>query len=445
MRGPVAPAMKPVPSAAARQFSTVDHLSVSVLWLALYAQWLTVVPIIVPDQIAGILGADSAAREGVTGTVIGAGAAVALVVAPIAGALSDRLRAPHGRRRPFLVAGVLATCISLTLLSLFGAGGSVLLYALVILNLQFWWNWVAGPYAGLIPDVVPTGGQSAASGWMNVMSILGTIIGNVLVSALYRPGRVLPVIGAFVALNLVCLILTVRGVREPPASGAEHPFDLRLLVRSFYLDPKAHANFYWVLITRLLGNMGIWSVFTFLLFYTESIVGIERAAAAQLLPGLLGAGAVLAIPASLIGVRLADRYGVVRLVLATSWVMAAGALCYVLIALHPSLTLVVPVILVFSAAYGAYGAVDWALALKVLPAGQDAGKDMGIWHISMVLPQILGPAATGWLITAIKTAGSARLAYAVAFAIAAMWFTLAALLVTRVRLPLPVESPSSAA
>jgi Na+/melibiose symporter-like transporter len=297
-----------------------------------------------------------------------------------------------------------------------------------------WWNWTAGPYAGLIPDVVPAGAASVSSGWMNVMSILGTIIGNVMVAALYRPGQVLPVIAAFVALSLVCLVLTLRGVHEPPASGAEHSFDPGAFVRSFYLAPRAHANFYWVLITRLLGNMGIWSVFTFLLFYIESVVGIERETAARLLPALLGAGAVLAIPASLLGVRLAERHGVVRLVRATSWIMAAAAMCYVLIVLHPALELVVPVILVFSAAYGAYGATDWALALKVLPAGKDVGKDMGIWHISMVLPQILGPAATGWLITAIKTASSARLAYAIAFTIAALWFTLAAVLVARVRL-----------
>jgi hypothetical protein len=73
--------------------------------------------------------------------------------------------------------------------------------------------------------------------------------------------------------------------------------------------------------------------------------------------------------------------------------------------------------------------------LKVLPAGQDAGKDMGIWHVSMVVPQILGPAAMGWMISAIEAAASARVAYAVAFAIAALWFAPAALLVNCVRLP----------
>lgn len=430
---------------SARPFSTADHIAVSILWLALYAQWLTVVPTIVPDQVAGILGPHSAFREGISGSIIAAGAAVALVITPVAGALSDRLRTARGRRRPFLVSGIAAASIALALLVPFGPGSSILLYALAILNLQFWWNWAAGPYAGLIPDAVPAAAQSTASGWMNAMSIVGTILGNALVAALYRPGRMLPVIAAFVALNLTCLALTLRGVREPIAVGAGRPFDLRGFVRSFYLEPRTHRNFYWVLLTRLLANMGIWSVFTFLLFYLESVVGIERMAAARLLPGLLGAGAVLAIPASLAGTRLADRHGIVRLVRITSWIMAAAALCYVLIAMHPRLVLVVPVVLAFSAAYGAYGAVDWALALNVLPSGQDSGKDMGIWHIAMVLPQMLGPAATGWLITAIRTAASERLAYAVAFALAALWFALAALLIGRVRLAVRTEAPGDAA
>jgi len=96
--------------------------------------------------------------------------------------------------------------------------------------------------------------------------------------------------------------------------------------------------------------------------------------------------------------------------------------------------LVVPVALVFSAAYGAYQSVDWALALEVLPTGSSAGKDMGIWHISMVLPQILGPAGTGWMLSWVKGFAGAGPAYVVAFAIAAAWFVLAAWLVSRVRL-----------
>jgi Major Facilitator Superfamily len=233
-------------------------------------------------------------------------------------------------------------------------------------------------------------------------------------------------------LNLVCLAVTLARVREPPAPGDPHPFKLAGFVRSFYIDPHLHGNFYWVLITRLVANMGIWSIFTFLLFYVQDVVGIANPT--NVLPALLGVGAVVAIPASMIGIRLAARYGIVEVVRGTSWIMAAAAICYVLIALRPSLIVLIPVVIVFSASYGAYQAVDWALALAVLPSSSGAGKDMGIWHVSMVLPQIVGPATTGWLISGLKSATSANVAYTVAFGIAALWFVLASMLVGRVRL-----------
>jgi MFS family permease len=207
MRVQDAEAAGPDAPAVVRQLSTADHMVVSVLWLALNAQWLTVVPIVVPDQVAAIVGPDDASKAGIVGSVTAAGAFVALVVSPIAGALSDRLRAPRGRRRPFLIYGVIATCIALVPLAMFGSASSLALYVLAILNLQFWWNWTAGAYAGLIPDIVPPEAQSRASGWLNVMTIVGTVLGNVLIWALYRPDRAGPLIGAFIALNLGCLAL----------------------------------------------------------------------------------------------------------------------------------------------------------------------------------------------------------------------------------------------
>jgi len=101
-----------------------QHVVVSLLWLALSAQWMTVVPIIVPDQVAVIVGADSAAKEGISGTILAAGAVVALIVAPISGALSDRSQHPRGRRRLFLIAGVLGSCVGLLLLLPFGPGAT---------------------------------------------------------------------------------------------------------------------------------------------------------------------------------------------------------------------------------------------------------------------------------------------------------------------------------
>ena len=408
-----------------------QQVRLAVLWFAMFAQWLTVLPVILPDQVSQILGPSNINREGWIGTIAAAGAVVALVVAPLVGALSDRLRAARGRRRPFLIVGVSGSCVSLLLLIPFDAGGSIGLYVVAIINLQFWWNMVSGAYAGLVPDVVPERDQPTASGWLNVMTIAGTIVGNILVAVTYRSGHATTAMACFVAISLVCLWLTLS-VREPPSYGASDRFRLGAFLRSFLIDPSAHRNFYWVLVTRLLSNMGVWSVLTFLLSYLQDVIGVERPE--QVLPMLLGAGALFAIPASLWGVRLADRHGIVRIVRLASWIMATTVIGYVLVALQPSLFLVAPLVIVYAAAYGAYQAVDWALALRVLPSRDAAGKDMGVWHVSMVLPQILGPAGTGWLISWAKAAISPSFAYVLAFGLAALWLALAAALVSRIQL-----------
>jgi MFS family permease len=304
---------------------------------------------------------------------------------------------------------------------------------LAYLNLQFWWNWAAGPLAGLIPDVVPARHQATASGWMNIIIILGMIVGNALVYQFYKPDHIAPIVVIFIMLSLLCLWLTLEWAVELPAVDRSRPGIP--FFRSFYLSPRQHPDFYLVLATRLLSNMGIWSTFGFLLFYLENILGLAPDEATALLPTLLIMGSGLAIPASLIGVRLADRLGLVFVVQVTSWIMAAATLCYVLIALHPSVMLIVPVVAAYSIGSGAFGAADWYLAMKVLPKGQDVGKDFGIWHVCMVLPQIVAPSTIGVLITLVKTHISPGVAYELAFAIGAFWFVLAALLVGRVRIP----------
>jgi Na+/melibiose symporter-like transporter len=425
---------RPAPPQSVR-FSLSDQIAVSLLWFALFANWLTVVPVIIPDQIALILGPDTAVKEGVSGSILAIGAFMALVMAPVAGALSDRVRNKKGRRRPFLIVGMAGTCVALALLVPFGAGSNILLYALAILNLQFWWNWACGPYAGLIPDVVPPATQAAASAWMNIMSILGTFAGNGIAVALYVHGHPAAAISGLIAINLACLAVTLLRVREPPAAGADRSFQLGAFARSFWLPPAMHQNFYRVLVTRLFANLGVWSLMTFLLFYLQDVVGVAEPA--RILPMVLGIGALLGIPASLLAAWLTRPYGIVAIVRVTSWMMAGAAIAYVLIALHPHWLLMAPVAFVYFSGWGAYQAVDWALALRVLPRSEAAGKDMGIWHVALVLPQILGPLSTGWIISGAKWAVSARFAYVLAFAIAALWFSLAAVLVARVRLPQP--------
>ena len=71
-------------------------------------------------------------------------------------------------------------------------------------------------------------------------------------------------------------------------------------------------------------------------------------------------------------------------------------------------------------------------AIDVLPGGEDAAKDMGIWHVALVLPQILAPAITGLTLNALKST-SLLLGYTVVFILTAIWFVLGTVFVRQIR------------
>jgi MFS family permease len=411
-----------------RRFTALDQFYVSCLWLAYNIQWGALLAIVVPHQIQAMVG--PARKEVYNGLIGPIGATMALVITPIAGALSDRSRHPWGRRRPFLLAGVLMNILFLGLLAGFGPGSPIGLFALCYMGLQLGCNWWGGPYAGLIPDVVPEKQRGSASGWMGVMTASGVIIGALAAGQLIRGGSYAAIYALIVVGLLVMLVLTFRGVREQPNQQPPAPFDLGSFVRSFWIDPREHRNFYWLLITRGMVTMGIYSVFTFFQYFLEDVIRVSDPA--KVASYLIGTITFMSIPCSFLAGQRSDRLGRKPLVYLSGGLMALALTIYIAVAFFPSLTFTFIVAAIFGCGYGAYTAVDWALALDVLPAGENAAKDMGIWHVSMVLPQIIAPAITGLTLNALKS-HSLLLGYTVVFAMTAVWFILGTVFVRQIR------------
>jgi MFS family permease len=413
---------------AKRRFTALDQFFVSCLWLAYNVQWGALLGIVLPDQVATIVG--PAQKEKYLGLVLPIGAMVSLFITPIAGALSDRSRSPLGRRRPFLLSGVLLSILFLYLLAGLGKGSNIWLLALCYMGLQFGANWWGGPYAGLIPDVVPEEQRGTASGWMAVMNGLGVIIGALAAGRLVHEGQYLAVYTLIAVSLLVMLGLTTWGVRERRIDRDPGRFDLGAFLRSFWLDPKEYRDFYWVLITRGFMSMGIYSVFNFFQYFLMDVIGVSNPP--KQASYLIGTITILGIPTSFLAGSLSDRYGRKPMVYASGGLMAAAMLIYVAVAFFPNLPFTYIVAGLFGMGYGAYTAVDWALALDVLPAREDSAKDMGIWHVSMVLPQIIAPAVTGLTLNALK-GHSLLLGYTVVFAMTALWFLLGTVFVRQIR------------
>jgi MFS family permease len=424
----MAEAIAPTPAVPARRFTTLDQFFVSCFWLAYNVHWGALIAIVLPSQIATIVG--DAQKEFYNGLIPPLGAMVSLMITPIAGALSDRSRSRFGRRRPYMAVGTLVNILFLILIAGFSTGSNIWLFLLCYMGIQLGNNWSGGPYAGLIPDVVPHEKRGAASGWLGLMTAVGTLIGALAAGRLIQNGNYWPIYILIIAALAIMLALTLWGVRERPNTVDPGPFDIGAFLRSFLLDPKIYRDFYWVLITRGLVTMGIYSVFTFFQYFLKDIIKVANPAEQS--SYLIGVIIVTGIPTSIIAGSLSDRYGRKPMVYLSGGLMALASVIFIAVALLPSMAFTFAVGALFGFGYGAYQAVDWALAIDVLPGGEDAAKDMGIWHVAIVLPQIIAPAITGLTLNALKGT-SLLLGYTVVFVMTAVWFILGTVFVRLIR------------
>jgi MFS family permease len=426
-----------------RRFGVGDLLVISCMWLAYNLQWGALLFVVLPRQVEAIAGA--ANKEFANGAVFAIGAATSLIITPIAGALSDRSRHPWGRRRPFLVVGALINIVFLLAMAGFGEGSSIWLFALCFAGIQFGCNWWGGPYAGLIPDVVPKEVVGRASGMQALMNASGLLVGALaageLLKRLSDAYGYWPIYLMIAAVLAVTLLVTVFGVREKPNTEPVPAAGDEGLFKDFFLDPKEHANFYWVLATRAMQCMGVYAIVPNFQYFLHDIIRVGHDlsasdganAAAGMAAYVVGTLTVVGIPTSITAGALSDRYGRKPLVYLSGSLMAAAAIVFIFAGLAQSLAFVFCVAVVYGIGNGAYTAVDWALALDVLPSKEDAAaKDMGIWHVSLVLPQILGPLIAGVMLGTIKQYDP-MLAYTAVFGVASVWFIMATVFVRKIR------------
>ncbi len=402
-------------SAPAATFAPRQHLAVCCLWFAFNAQWSSLLPIVLPAQIATIAPDDKFLLSGI---VIPIGALVALVVTPLAGALSDRSNHSRGRRRPYIIAGTILNAASLMLLSTFGPGSSPLAFAAAFAALNFGANWWGGPYAGLIPDVVPPDQQGRASGYMAAMMGLGTLVGAASAGPLIVWGGFPAAYGLLAGLVIICAIITLVAVPEKQAAPHE-PFAWREFIRSFWVPPQKHRDFYIVLLTRSAITMGMFFSVNYFLYFLEHVIKLENPIQNGSL--LLGAVILVSMPGCLLAGAWADRHGPKRIVIASGWTMAITTLIYTVICFFPNWPITIVLAVVHGVANAAYQTVDWALALRVLPNPDTPAKDMGIWHISMVAPQMVAPAVTGVVLTMTQDT-SLTVGYAVIFLLTGLFY-----------------------
>ncbi|MGA2821548.1 MAG: MFS transporter [Anaerolineales bacterium] len=320
--------------------TTFRQLLLSFFWFSTNMMWAAILIITMPSQIKDAVG--NTTKGSALGLALGAGAFISMVAAPVFGALSDRIRLPGGRRKPWIIIGSLGNAIGLVGLAYLirpGHPESVLGWTVVFLFVELFNNVATGPYSALIPDLVSPEQRGSASGWLGLMTMLGTFIGG-LMGFLIGPIGIPGVYFIMIGVILLGAVITLFGVKEYDLPRSTPSFKLGQFVRGLY-DPFMHSDFTWVFLTRLLVTMGIFTVQEFIQYYMGDVIGspyilvglgkvadtAETATSFFLPMVLLGA-----IITTLLAGVLSDKYGRKLMVYLSGALM--GAVCLVFVLFH---------------------------------------------------------------------------------------------------------------
>ncbi|HEV8339181.1 MAG TPA: MFS transporter [bacterium] len=415
VRGTVAEEGRP------RRLTLGQQLLLSVHNFGLNFHWGALLAVAIPRLVLRF--ADEAAKGRVLGSVYAGGAVVALVMQPLAGALSDRSLHPMGRRRPFIIVGVLLNAAALLALAYAPTLG---LFIAAFLFLQFGYNLGAAAYGGLIPDLVPENQRGMVSGFWGLMNILGTIIAGVVAGLLIERGHVIAAFVMIIAVLTTTMVITVAKVREAPLRGRA-PLALRAFLGSFWIDPRRHPNFAWLFVARFFTLMGIYSLLAFMQFFLKDYLGVANFTEAT---GQVQAMvAIGALGSAYLSGWLSDRIGRRPIVSIASLLMGIMVLVFLV---APSFSLMLALSVIFGIGFGAFNTVDLALAVDVLPSREAAAKDLGIWGISTTLPQVLGPLIGGPILDAVNRLEPGQ-GYVAVNVLGAVYFVLGALAILKIR------------
>jgi Na+/melibiose symporter-like transporter len=372
-------------------FRRSDYLKITVFGFALAALWGSLHAIILPTRLLDFVAESQ--KNTYLGLLTFAGLMLAIIVQPIAGAISDRSGFGWGRRRPFILVG---TLVAMLFLAGIGWGSSLLAIFVIYCLLQIASNTTQGPYQAFIPDLVPQGKRGLASGVKGFLEIAGGVALLYPIAIFmdnYEAGGggwlwlALAVLGAILLAAMVVTILTVR--ERPGRVGARFPL-LPSIYQSFKIRVREHRDFTWFILSRLFIMMAFTTLQTFALYFLMDVVGAPdpATATARFSTAAIAGMLIVAYPAG----RLSDRIGRRPIALAAGLL---GALAIALIFLSgQNFTYIMLCGGLVGIAFGAFMSSNWALATDLVPKGEEA-KYLGLTNLATAggaaLARLIGP------------------------------------------------------
>lgn len=361
------------------RFVTLYILAMIGVWIAL----VTPASVTLSVRVADI---DPAGKAGSLALVTGAGALCAMATNPVFGHLSDRCTSRWGRRRPFIVGGVLGGTGALLLI---GLAPNILVVAIGWCLAQISFNAALAALVAVLPERVPDHRRGKVSGLMGMTNQVAIVAGTFLVQLTGTAG-----LGMFLApalLGLVCSLGFAFYLREIPRRREDLPRRSWVEIpRSLWINPARHPDFAWAFASRFLLWIGVSLLTTYKTYYLMDRLGYSSAEAAGLLMWTMLVLAGTVVVGSTVCGWWSDQVQRRKVFVGSAAAVFGAGM--VVVALSSSSGGFFAGVAIAGIGQGVYQGVDYALVAQVLPDSDgEAAKGMGVFNIANALPQSVAP------------------------------------------------------
>ena len=409
-------------------FRNWDYVKITLLGFALTALWQSLHSIILPLRLLDFV--QESQKNTYLGLLTLSGLLLAMVVQPVAGAVSDRSSLRWGRRRPYILAG---SILALLLIPGIGLAGTYAAIFAVYCLLQVATNIAQGPYQAFIPELVPADKRGRASGVKGLLEITGGVafvyLSSVFMDRYLAGGGshlLWLVLGILAIVLLVAMIATILIVRELPVNAGRYRTpELKIVYQTFIKGLWTNRNFIWFLVSRLLIFMAFTTIQQFALYFLKDVIGVANPAeaTARFLITAVAGMLITVWPAG----YLSDRTGRKPLTAASGLL---GALGIAIIALSQDYDTILWAAGIIGVSMGIFNSTNWALATDFTPKTEEA-RYLGVANMATaggaVLARVIGP------VIDFGNKQSLNLGYRIMLLVCLVYFIAGALLVFRIR------------
>ena len=288
-----------------------------------------------------------------------------------------------GTRRPWIVAGLVLSC--LLLVSVRATANPAELIGLVVIW-QVALNMMLAPLAAWAGDVVPDRQKGFLGGLLSFAPALGAASGALVTRpGLAGPDERLVLVAALVAIMVLPVILFGRPVPMPDLMEPVTRLD-----NTRPRFPREAVARMWL--ARLLVQIAEAALFAYLLIWLTGIDGsFTDSDTARIFALVLG----LSVPLALFAGRWSDRRD--RPILPLAWGAGVGALGLIVMALAQGIEGAIAGYLVFGLSTSVFLALHSSQTLRVLPKPATRGRDLGLFNLTNTVPSLIMP----WLTLAL--------------------------------------------